>query len=331
MKQRLFDTKYAHLDEHGQIRLARALGPVCDVHAHLALSYVKSGQVDLDRDVDPEVYLDPKLPLDLDAYMNQNFDAASMNRMKLSLSLGSLVRSGMRATHTAPALERSMKRANIQRSLILAIDLPFGTPNTEAYLTVAADRRGLLPAAAVHPMAPGAERALRDAIARGARCMKMHPAVQQMKPDHPKAMRLYEICGELGVPVMWHCGPVGIVSKAADERCRVKHYWEPIHALPNTTFVLGHTGALQYEMGVKLARMYENVYVEIACQGQRAIEHILRNAPPERILNGSDFPFYHQAVSIVKIALATEDDEALRRKVFHENFDRLFPVASASP
>ena len=126
VKQRLFDTKYAHLDEHGQIRLARALGPVCDVHAHLALSYVKSGQVDLDRDVDPEVYLDPKLPLDLDAYMNQNFDAASMNRMKLSLSLGSLVRSGMRATHTAPALERSMKRANIQRSLILAIDLPFG-------------------------------------------------------------------------------------------------------------------------------------------------------------------------------------------------------------
>ncbi len=326
MKMRLEDTKYVHRDQNGRLRMAEAVGPVTDIHTHLALTYVPTGRVDLSAPAEPQVYLDPDLPLDFEIYMNRNFKEDAMKRMKQDLSIGSLKSGGMRATHTAPALTGSMDDMGVKTSLILAIDFPFANTNTDAYLTVAGGHDNLLPAAAVHPLAKNAEKALRDAVARGARCLKMHPAAQQMKPDHPKAMRLYELCGELGIPVMWHCGPVGIVSKSADERCRVKHYWEPIHDLPNTTFVLGHSGALQYEMGVKLAQMYENTYLEVACQGQLGVDHILKTAPTDRILNGSDWPFYHQAVSVVKICQATEGNEALRRKVLYENFARVFNI-----
>ncbi len=320
---RLADSKYFETRD-GRVQLVEGLGPICDVHTHLALSYVPSGDVDLTRDEIAELYLDESTELDLELYMNQNFSGSALARMKRDLSLGSLRDSGMRATHTAPALERQMRETRVARSVILAIDLPHSSRNTDSYVTVASDREGLIPAASIHPYAPRAEALLRKAHQRGARALKMHPAVQLMLPDHPRAMRLYEVCGELSMPVMWHCGPVGITSEGADKRCHLKHYWQPIHELPNTTFILGHSGALMYEMGVKLARMYENVYLEIASQGIPAIRHILQTAPPERVMNGSDFPFYHQGTSILKLLEATEHDDALRRKVLWDNAAALF-------
>jgi len=319
VRVRLHESKYVSRDESGAYRLAAAVGPIVDVHCHLALTYVPTGKVDLEAESPAELYLDPEAEIDLEAYMNTNFDAGGMKAMRRDLSLGSLRGGGMRATHTGP---------NLRRSVILAIDLPHGPTNTEAYVTIGRAHPELVAAAAIHPLAWGAEQSLRDAVARGARAFKMHPAVQQMRPDHPKAMHLYEVCGELGVPVIWHCGPVGIVGDRADGRCQLKHYWAPVHSLPGTTFILGHSGALQYEMAARLPNMYENVYVELSCQGLRAMRHLVQTVPRERILNGSDWPFYHQAVSILKILLSTEHDEDLRHRILWQNAAALFGLES---
>ncbi len=328
VKQRLSESKYISRDESGAYQLAEALGPIVDVHSHLALTYVPSGQVDLNADAVAELYLDPELPFDLESYMHKNFDRNSMKEMRHDLSIGSLSKDGMRATHTGPALVHSMNELGIERSVILAIDLPFSSTNTESYLTVAGDHDKLVAAAAIHPLAPGAEASLRSAARRGAKAYKMHPAVQQIRPDHPKAMRMYELCGELGLTVIWHCGPVGIVGARADRRCWLKNYWQPIHEFPQTTFILGHSGALQYEMAVKLPNMYENVYVELSCQGLHAMRHILQTVPPDRILNGSDWPFYHQGVSVLKICHATEGNEDLRHQILWKNAARVFDLNS---
>ncbi len=323
MKRRLSESKY--VEKRGdQLGLVDGIGPICDVHTHLALTYVPSGEIDLYRKEVAKLYLDPTRAHDFDVYMNGNFEPDELSRMKIDFSLGSLRRGGMRATHTATALVDHMKQCRVTRSVILAIDLPHSSANTDSYVTVSRDHAELVPAAAIHPLAPGAESLFRAAVARGASALKMHPAVQMMEPDHPKAMRLYEIAGELGVPVVWHCGPVGIVSERADARCQLKHYWHPIHDLPDTTFVLGHSGALQYEMGIKLAQMYDNVYLEIASQGGAGVKQILKTAPTDRIMNGSDFPFYHQGFSVVKILEATEQDEALRHRVLWQNAAGLF-------
>ena len=328
MKQRLSESKYISRNDQGEYRLSENVGPILDIHSHLALTYVPTGRVDLQADAVAELYLDPEIPFELEAYMNKNFDRGSMKEMRHDLSIGSLTKEGMRATHTGPALERSMAQLGIERSIILAIDLPFSSANTEAYITVGDSCEKLSAAAAIHPMAPGAERNLRDAVARGAVAYKMHPAVQQLRPDHPKAMRMYELCGELGIPVVWHCGPVGIVGARADRRCWVKNYWQPIHDLPQTKFVLGHSGALQYEMATKLPNMYENVYVELSCQGLTAMRYILDNVPPERIINGSDWPFYHQGVSVLKILHATEGREHQRHPILWKNAADLFGLES---
>ncbi|MEM9068186.1 MAG: amidohydrolase family protein [Myxococcota bacterium] len=323
--RRLTDSKYFE-ERGGTIVIADDLGPICDVHAHLALTYVPQGNVDLYRQEVASLYLDPERPVDLDSYMNENFSDREMKEMRRDLSVGSLRDRGKRSTHTAPALKQQMNRMGVTHSVILAIDLPHSDLNTRSYVTVSNDHPELLAGAAVHPLAPNAEALLRRAVRGGAKALKMHPAVQMLKPDHPKAMRLYEVCGELGIPVMWHCGPVGIVSARADARCHLKHYWTPIHDLPGTRFILGHSGARQYDMALKLAAMYDNVYLEIASQGLLAVETILRTADPLRIMNGSDFPFYHQGYSILKILEATENDATLRRRVLFENAARLFQL-----
>ncbi len=323
MQQRLADSKYLETRD-GQLALVDGLGPICDVHAHLALTYVGTGKVDLFRDEVAKLYLDPEREFEHDAYMNENFSSAEMKALRSDLGVGSLRDGGMRATHTAPALKKQMSALGITHSVILAIDMPHSDINTRSYVTVSQEHNELLAGAAVHPMARNAEALLRKAVNNGARALKMHPAVQIMRPDHPKAMRLYEVCGELGIPVMWHCGPVGIVSERADERCHLKHYWTPIHDLPNTRFILGHSGARQYDMALKLAGMYDNVWLEVASQGTNAVREILKVADTHRIMNGSDFPFYHQATSVVKVLEATEGDEALRRRVLFENAATLF-------
>lgn len=317
------DSKYTRLVD-GEIGLVDGIGPICDVHAHLALTYVGTGKVDLLRDEVAKLYLDPDRAFELDTYMNDNFTPDEMKALRNDLGVGSLRDSGMRATHTAPALKKQMGAMGVTHSVILAIDMPHSDINTRSYVTVSNEHDELLAGAAIHPLAPKAETLLRKAVANGARALKMHPAVQMLRPDHPRAMRLYEVCGELGIPVMWHCGPVGIVGARTDERCQLKHYWAPIHELPNTTFILGHSGARQYEMALKLAAMYDNVWLEVASQGTSAVEEILRTADTHRIMNGSDFPFYHLATSVVKLLEATEGDEALRRRVLFDNAANLF-------
>ena len=46
--------------------------------------------------------------------------------------------------------------------------------------------------------------------------------------------------------------------------------------------------------------------------------------PADRVLYGTDWPFYHQALTLARVLIATEDDRGLRRAVLHDNAARLF-------
>jgi len=87
--------------------------------------------------------------------------------------------------------------------------------------------------------------------------------------------------------------------------------------------VLGHSGALQMELALEIARRYPNVYLEISSQSLKNVRTILDSADPTRVLFGSDWPFYHQAIPLAKLLIATVGREELRRKVMYENAARL--------
>jgi len=314
----------------GRLLLADpSLGPIIDVHTHLALAYVRPMGVDLWKTHDrTSHYLPLERPLDMDVYMNKNFTEDDLKRMKRDLTFTSVTPWGMRSTHTVGNITREMSELAVACSVLLPIDYPALSSNAEVYLDVAAKRDDLISLGSVHPFAraPGDKLAAQKAM--GARGIKVHPAVQQVAPDHPRCMELYRLCAELDMLVFYHCGPVGIEPKRGRRLSQLKHYWPAVAGNPDTVFVLGHSGALQWELALDLAKHYPNVYLEFASQSAPAIRRILAEGPEDRIMLGSDWPFYHQAPIIAKVLAATEGRPALRRKVLYENAARLFGIAA---
>jgi predicted TIM-barrel fold metal-dependent hydrolase len=261
--------------------------------------------------------------------VNRNFTEQDLAVMKRDLTVGSLGAGGMRETHTVPNLLREMGELGVAFSVLLPIDFPVMSRNAEAYLEVASRAPGLVSLGSVHPYGKDIEGRLAAQKAAGALGVKVHPAVQMVAPDDDRAMALYRACAELSMPVLWHCGPVGIEPRLGRYLSNLKHYWPAIQANPGTTFILGHSGAMQMEMALDLANHYPNVYLEISSQSLSNVRRIITEGPEDRVMFGSDWPFYHQAIPLAKVLAATEDAPLLRRRVLWENAAQLFDLSLA--
>lgn len=303
------------------------IGPVIDSHTHLAMGFLRRLAVDLHRKTPTTAYYLPVTqPVDLDLYSNLNFDDASMFAMKADVSVLGLTGWGMRTTHTAPNLVRDMDALGIVRSVVLPFDLPVGARNADTLLEATQRYPELVPFGSVHPFDRNVERRLSAQRVAGAQGIKLHPNGQFIAPDHPRTVHLCGRCGEHGLPVLFHCGPVGIEPKAARERSQVERYERAIAENPGTTFVLGHSGALQHTTAIKFADQYPNTYFELSCLGLGALRQVLDVVPADRLLYGTDWPFYHQALTLARVLIATEGDSSLRRAILHDNAARLFDL-----
>ncbi len=308
----------------GRLVVDAALPPAVDVHTHLALAYVLPQRLDLNREwPETEHYLPLSGTLDLDVYANQNFSETDLAKMKRDLTAGAVTAGGMRRTHTLPNLAREMGELGVVGSVLLAIDFPFLSDNAGDWLRAASGREEFVVFGSVHPYKPRMEAELDRQVALGAKGIKVHPAVQTILPSNRRAMKLYRACGRRGLPVLFHCGPVAIEPPLGRYLSQVRHYQKPLEETPDTTFVLGHSGALQVDAGIELARRYDNVYVEIASQSLSGVRKIIERVDPSRILFGSDWPFYHQSMPLAKLLIATEGAPELRDKILYQNAARL--------
>lgn len=304
------------------------LGPIIDMHTHLAMGFFRRLRVDLHASTPTVAYYLPlTLPVDLDAYSNRNLDAAALFAMKADVSVLGLTGQGMRTTHTAPNLVRDMQALGIVSSVVLPFDLPVGARNADRLLETVRRYPELLPFGSVHPWDRDIDRRLDRQQAEGALGVKLHPNGQFIAPDHPKTVHLCGRCGARDLPVLFHCGPVGIEPAAAQRRSQVERYEQTIAANPRTTFVLGHSGALQHTQAIELATRYPNTWFELSCLGLGALRDVIDGVPADRLLYGTDWPFYHQALTLARVLIATEGDDALRRAVLHDNAARLLAAA----
>lgn len=304
-----------------------SVGTAIDTHTHLALSFVRPNQVDLQRGSErTEHYLPDHRPFDLDVYVNKNFLPDDLHRMERDLSLGALSGGGMRATHTVPNLTREMGELRVAQSVLLPIDWPALSDNATTWLTTVRNDPRFVGFGSVHPYARDVARKLDRQIALGARGIKVHPAVQLVHPASERALKLYKLCGERGLPIFWHCGPVDIEPPLGRYLSQVRHYEKAIAENPDTTFVLGHSGALQMDTAIGYARRYPNVWLEIASQSLTNVRRLVHEAPSDRLMFGTDWPFYHQAVGLAKVFIATEGNDAARHALLRGNAARLLKL-----
>ena len=150
---------------------------------------------------------------------------------------------------------------------------------------------------------------------------------QVRRPDDARAMKLYRLCAARKLPALWHCGPVEIEPALLRYMSQLRHYERAIAENPATTFALGHSGALQMDQAVEYARRYDNVWLEVSSQSVGNMGRLLDTLGDERVMYGTDWAFYHQAIALAKVLMATEGLAQTRARVLRGNAARLLGLS----
>lgn len=336
----LAELPWFEIDRRGKLRCtAEDLPPIFDVHAHLGMSLLLAPELDLLArtprvrhllDCDAE---DPGCELDLDVYMNANFTPEALRRLRIGALAQLTWGSAVAATHTIPNLLDEMDDTCVGQALILpiAFGLPFGDDLSrrwrEAIAAAGAGER-LLPGASVHPRDPERLSRLRAHAAAGARAVKLHPAAQRFSPDAPEAMEIYAECGRLGLPVVFHGGRAGIEPEYTYQYTLMRYYEPMLERYPEVQFVIGHAGARDVADAIPLAQRHPNAWLGIHGQGVTTLAELIERVGPERLLFGSDWPFYHLASQLAKVLIVTRDRPDVRDAILRGNAERLLAASA---
>ena len=166
-----------------------------------------------------------------------------------------------------------------------------------------------------------------SSTAAGGVVIKLHPTVQRFFPDDPIIMPLYEECRRLGLVVFFHGGRAGIEPESSHPFAMPRHYEAPLAEFPDLHFILGHAGARDNSAMVDLALRYDNAWLGIHGQSVSNLDAMVEATGGERLLFGSDWPFYHIGSSLAKVLMVTEAPgrRALRDRILSGNAQRLLP------
>lgn len=311
--------------DQGELVLADpSIGPIIDVHTHYTLPSVRHGVKEMETQTpDSDLLLGRCCAHHLDIYANQCFSPTELDAMKRELVSGALRKRGKRLNHGAPNLARDMRSMGIERTIVLGIDMGVVSRHVKLTLDVARRREDAVGFGSIHPRLPRRRQRFEEQLHLGALGMKIHPPNMFTRPDHPRLAPIYKWCGEENIPVFFHCGPAGIEPKYGAHCGQVRFYDQPIRDNPKTRFVLGHSGALQSSEAVELYRRYPNVWMDVSCLSLDQLREVLDKGDENRVMFGSDWPFYHPVLPLAKVLIATEGKPRLRRKVLYENAARL--------
>jgi len=331
----LAELPWFELDDQGVLRCVAEDVPLAiDMHCHLGISLLFAPDIDLLARTPRVQHLldcdgqDPGCPLDLDVYMNANFTPEDLRALRSGVVRGAFFGSPVAQTHTVPNLLAEMDASRIAQAVVLpiAFGLPFGDDLSERYIAAirAADAQDrLILGASVHPRDRERIPKLERLAAEGTRVVKLHPTMQRFYPDDPDVMEIYAACERLGLIVFFHCGRAGIEPESSHRYALPRHYEGALASFPELPFVLGHSGARDVDSGLAVALRHENAWLDIHGQGITKLDEIVRKTGGERLLFGTDWPFYHVASSLAKVLIVSEGDDELRYAILRGNAERL--------
>jgi len=335
----LAELPWFDLDESGDlICIDESLPGIIDVHAHLGMSVLFKPELDLQA-ATPRVrhLLDCNATssgceLDLDVYINGNFSEQALKELKRTTLTQALWGNPVVRTHTIPNLLAEMDAMRVAHSFVLPIKLGllFGDNLSEqwhaAIATAGAGDR-LSAGISVHPEDAQHVEKLREQAATGARMLKLHPTVQQFYPDDPTVMPLYEEAQSLGLVVIFHGGRAGIEPESRLRYAMPRHYAAVLENFPKLQVIMGHAGARDSAAMLDLAMRHDNAWLGIHGQSVSNLDAIIRRTGGEKLLFGTDWPWYHLGATLAKVMLCTREPgrDAIRHAILRNNALGLFP------
>jgi predicted TIM-barrel fold metal-dependent hydrolase len=207
-----------------------------------------------------------------------------------------------------------MDKNRISRSIVAAIPLHAGMSNEDLvpfndHVRRETQKSGgrLVGLCTVDPLGGGESvKTLRAYIEdEGFRGLKLHPCIQEFFPNDERVYPIYKTMQDYGLPVLMHTGGLGI-PPFRDAFGRPGLLDDVACRHPDLAILMGHAGRIWYDETAMLLRKHSSMYADISTNMGRAenrisgpLEWLLTRVKIwagsfDRILFGSDYPFYFQ-------------------------------------
>ena len=285
--------------------------PLIDAHVHLypnreAGARAKAGYQIWEYGDDPGVRFDPaRGVLDEvgDRYQTEGFDhavvlqlfdvAAERARVMASLAPGGSGR------------DRAAAHADVDALLVE------GVLEANRWVVAAAGAHPLLTAyVGIDPCLlpePLLTSHLCEMAALGARGVKLHPVSQGFEPDDARLAPLYDLCCELDLVVLSHSGP----GHRHGATARPGEFAPVLARWPRLRLVLAHLGGAAFSEAGALAADFPSVTFDLSeiiewigapnAPSLATFVEVVRTNGPERVMLGSDFPWYDPSATADKV------------------------------
>lgn len=163
---------------------------------------------------------------------------------------------------------------------------------------------------------PGVGEYVADAVAAGARLVKVHVQVGEFAPDDPRLDPAWEVLAASRTPVVLHCGsaplPGRYTGPASVRRLLARH--------PDLTLVIAHLGMPEYDAFADLAEEHVGVHLDTTMAATDFTNAFAPLPDPyverlaglgHKVVLGSDFPnipypYAHQLEALARLGLGDD-------------------------
>jgi len=147
---------------------------------------------------------------------------------------------------------------------------------------------------------------------------KFHPGGAGVPLNDDRYRPALEYADARGLPVLSH-------TWAGKGMCSHVEVRDVTERFPNVRLLMGHAGYGDWVDSAQVARDHEHVYLELtaAYSVRGALEIMVEHAGSEKILFGTDHPWFdpHYGIGCILSAYMTDED---RRNILYRNAQRLF-------
>ncbi|MBL7052106.1 MAG: amidohydrolase family protein [Nanoarchaeota archaeon] len=114
-----------------------------------------------------------------------------------------------------------------------------------------------------------------------------------------------------------------IIVHTSDEKNTFVNFIEELKY--SGPIIIAHAGKNRFMETVKIVNKYPNIYLDTSIISPFRTRYVIENANPEKIIFGSDSPYSHPKIDILKIKYAT-DDKKLRKMFFSDNIKKILKI-----
>ena len=166
----------------------------------------------------------------------------------------------------------------------------------------------------LHPDSEHLEQDFSELKALGLKGVKLHPDFQRFEA---KAMRLYGLCAEAGLPVLVHTGDYRFDYSNPDRIAKI------LRTFPKLKFIGAHFGGWSmWDEAARVLSGFDNIVVDTSSTfyalGPEKSRELIRIWGADRIMFGSDYPMWKPQPDIdCLLEMGLTEDEY--RRIFWDN------------